>query len=83
MCLHIFMCINMCFYTLMHIYIYMYIHAVSIYIYIYIPVNPLTGVETNGLTNSILPDLILSKAVMFLSTSCVQDIHIYVYISYM
>ena len=40
------------------------------YICIYIPVNPLTGVETNGLTNFILPGLILCKAARFPATSC-------------
>ena len=45
-------------------------------------VNPLTGVETNGLTNSRLPGLLFWwKAARFLATSCVQDIHTYMYMS--
>ena len=51
-----------------NIYIYIYI---NIYIYIYISVNPLPRVETNGLTNSRLPGLLLWKAARFLATSCI------------
>ena len=55
---------------------------VYMYIYIYIPVHPLPGVETNGLTNSIIPALLLFwwKAARFLATSCMQDILTYMYI---
>ena len=42
------LCINAC------MCIYIYINT-----YVYIPVNPLPGVETNGLINSILPGLLL------------------------
>ena len=38
----------------------------------YIPVNPLPGVETNGLSDSRLPGLLLWEAAMFLATSCMR-----------
>jgi len=56
------MCIYM--YTYIYIYIYIYVYVtfhnnIHIFIHIYIPVNPLPGVETNVLSDSWLPGLLL------------------------